>query len=559
MRKMRIGSRILLGFGIVLVLTVGLGGYALYEQAAVRAFSEQMDSRDFRVLDTFRQIDKAEQEMRATREQVLADALLLKDHIAGAEPAVHQRDWERNKEQNLKLLADLESSTASFESTSLSQTRSAQWRRIRLTAREAQAALKELAPQVEIQFAMVNRGELAQAIAHMPVLDRLRDAFEAKLTDAQRLTEEQIGTGRGEIADYYRRTRTSVVIGLVVAVLAGILCSVFIQRSITRPLEGFMRFVERVGKGDLTEQADVARRDELGDLARSLNQMVAGLKDVAGQTRSIAEHLNAATAEILASTQQQGASTAEQAAAVQQANATMAEISQSGSQISERAKQVAAAAEATSSASTVGLESVQNTTATMESIGDQAGAVAENVIALSEKTQAVGEIIATVNDIAEQSHLLALNASIEAAAAGEYGRSFSVVAQEMKSLADQSKQATIQVRSILGDIQKAINSSVMLTEEAVKRVESGRQQAEVADRAIRALTDNIQESVRAFQQIVAGSNQQQIGFEQVTQAFRNIGVASQQTAASTKQSEQAAANLNALAQQLRSAVERYRI
>jgi methyl-accepting chemotaxis protein len=164
-----------------------------------------------------------------------------------------------------------------------------------------------------------------------------------------------------------------------------------------------------------------------------------------------------------------------------------------------------------------------------------------------------------VNDIAEQSHLLALNAAIEAAAAGEHGRSFSVVAGEMKNLADQSKQATVQVRSILGDIQKAITSSVMLTEEAVKRVESGRQQAEVADRTIRQLTGNIQQSVQAFQQIVAGSGQQQVGFEQVTQAVKNIGVASEQTAMSTKQSEKAAANLNALAQQLRAAVERYHL
>jgi methyl-accepting chemotaxis protein len=133
------------------------------------------------------------------------------------------------------------------------------------------------------------------------------------------------------------------------------------------------------------------------------------------------------------------------------------------------------------------------------------------------------------------------------------------VASEMKNLASQSKQATVQVRSILGDIQRSITSSVMLTEEAVKRVESGRQQANVADRTIRQLTDNIEESVRAFQQIVGGSSQQQIGFEQVTEAFRNIGIASQETATGTKQSEKAVANLAVLSHQLRSAVERYRL
>jgi methyl-accepting chemotaxis protein len=99
----------------------------------------------------------------------------------------------------------------------------------------------------------------------------------------------------------------------------------------------------------------------------------------------------------------------------------------------------------------------------------------------------------------------------------------------------------------------------MLTEEAVKRADSGRQQAGIADQTIRKLTESVEESVRAFQQIVGGSSQQQIGFEQVTHAFRNIGVATQQTATSTKQSEKAAANLSSLAQELRSAVARYRV
>jgi methyl-accepting chemotaxis protein len=237
----------------------------------------------------------------------------------------------------------------------------------------------------------------------------------------------------------------------------------------------------------------------------------------------------------------------------------MEEVTQSGTQISERAKQVAAAAEATSTASHAGLQAVQNTTRTMEGIREQAEAVAENVLTLSEKTQAIGEIIATVNDVAEQSHLLALNAAIEAAAAGEHGRSFAVIANEVKNLADQSREATVQVRSILGDIQKGINTSVMLTEEAVKRVETGKQQADIADRTIREMSENIQGSVQAFQQIVAGSNQQQIGFTQVMQAVRDIGEASKQSAGGTRQLEKAAMNLTALAQQLQKTVERYQI
>jgi methyl-accepting chemotaxis protein len=559
MTNMRIGARLLLAFGVVVALSVAMGLFALAKQAVLQDRTQQMENRDFATLDALRGITRSEEQMRATRETVFLSAVLRKDRMPGEDPAIGQRQWFQFRDQNLQLLTQLESDAAVWEQSAVTGQRAAMWGRVKVAANDAEESLRSVSPVVERHFALLNEGRILDAIADAANVERVARAYQAKLADAQRATQEQIDAGRANLAALGAQTRNAVLSAIVITAFTGVLFAALIHHSITRPLKEFMAVVEKVGQGDLTGQAPASRRDELGDLGRSLNRMVMGLREVATQTRAVAENLNAATAEILASTQQQAASTAEQAAAVQQANATMAEISQSGAQISDRARDVAATAEATSTASAAGLESVQNTTATMERIREQAEAVAENVLNLSEKTQAVSEIISSVNDISEQSHLLALNAAIQAAAAGENGRSFSVVANEMKNLAAQSKQATVQVRSILGDIQKAITSSVMLTEEAVKRVESGRQQAEVADRAMRELTDNIEESVRAFQQIVGGSGQQRIGFEQVTQAFRSIGIASQETANSTKQSEKAAANLNAMAQQLRSTVERYKV
>ena len=538
-----------------------LGLYALRQQASARDFSREVDSRDARVITALQQLGRNESRMRVRRQHALINHLLRRQRLPASDPQEYAREWFESRERNMRLLTDLENAAGKYgeASVAISPDRMALWRQIQSAARESREALRALGAEGEAQLAMAERGDFAAVAAHIPVMERIRGAFEARIAEAERLTDQQVELGRAEIAGYFDDVRNSVIAAIILTAALGVALATLLQRSITQPLAAFMGFVERVGHGDLTGQAPVDRNDELGDLARGLNQMVVGLKDVASQARRMAEDLGAATSEILASTQEQAASASQQAAAVQQANATMSQITQAGAQISDRARQVAASAEATTGASGAGLQSVQNTFTTMESIREQAEAVADNVVALSEKTQAVGEIIATVNDIAEQSHLLALNAAIEAAAAGEHGRSFSVVASEMKNLADQSKQATVQVRAILGDIQKAINSSVMLTEEAVKRVESGRQQAGSADRAIRTLADNIEESVQAFQQIVGGSSQQQIGFEQVSQAFRSIGVAAQQTATSTRQSEKAASNLNALAQQLRAVVEKYRI
>src|SRR5207302_10645214 len=198
-------------------------------------------------------------------------------------------------------------------------------------------------------------------------------------------------------------------------------------------------------------------------------------------------------------------------------------------------------------------------TRTMDAVREQVEAFAEHIVALSEKTQAVGEIIAAVNDIAERSNLLALNAAIEAAGAGEHGSRFAVVAGEMKNLADQAKESTAQVQTILGAIQKGINSAVMLTEEAVKRAEAGKEQAETTEGVIRQLAETTQESVHAFEQIIAATNQQQIGVDQVTQGMKDIRQAAGQSAAATGQLEQAMANVNALSQQLQKAVGRYKI
>jgi methyl-accepting chemotaxis protein len=329
--------------------------------------------------------------------------------------------------------------------------------------------------------------------------------------------------------------------------------------SITRPLAEFQQFVTAIGEGDLTQKSVLERDDELGKLAVGLNRMVARLKTTAQQTRAATENLSTATMEILASAREQSALTGEQVAAYQQTSATMQEVSKSCLQIAERAKQVTAAAEAVSLANTSGLDAVQKTNQSVEAIHEQAEAVAQNIVSLSEKTQLVGDILATVNDIAEQSHLLALNAAIEAAAAGEHGRSFSVVASEIKNLADQSKAATVQVKSILGDIQKEINTSVMLTEEAVKRVDLGKHQAVEAASAIRNLAANIDESVQAFQQIAAGTNQQQIGFDNVMQAMKSLSRGAEQAATSTRQTEKTAATLTKVSAQLRTATEAYRL
>ena len=434
---------------------------------------------------------------------------------------------------------------------------------------QQQHRLDVLEPVIASRLALISESiELRRNNGERAAVAEIVQKHGKKLMDNIRLqinemmdAESALLRQRTEEADAATRFATITTIGGgVLALLLMFLFSSFISSGIVRSLAALVKSAEAIAQGDLRQgNLTVISEDEIGRLTTVFNKMTDSLRELARQNLVGTENLNTSAAEILASIQQQAASAKEQASAVHETTTTMEEVRQSGLQISERAKRVAADAEATTTITASGLKSVQDAVRTMTAIREQVEQVAGNIVALSEKNQAVGDIVATVTDIAEQANLLALNAAIEAAAAGEHGRSFSVVANELKNLAEQAKQGTVQVRSILGEIQKGINSAVMLTEEAVKRVESGKQQTDVAERTIRQMGETTQQSVSAFQQIVAATSQQHIGFEQVGQALVNIRQASEQTASGTGQLEKATASLNALGQQLRKSVERYKI
>jgi methyl-accepting chemotaxis protein len=563
--KLTIGQRILLGLGVVEVLAVGLGIYMLICLYQVHAIGSTIANRDIKILTQLGEVAQKGAETLALRDEVLVGHLLRRANLPGLAPRILENPekrldaWRKRHQETDDLLAQIKEQALEDAQYATSPQRGEQWKRIADKVEAVAQARRKLREATEPFFEQLGKEKFDGLPEQIRLMNERHRDFDERLNESIKLTQDQTRIGDELSTRDYRSAWWAVLGGLAFMQVLGLVSGIVIQRSVTGPLRTFMQFVEQVGQGDLTHKAPPSRVGELDQFGRCLDGMVAGLRDLSGQLVSATQNLNAAAAQIMASIQEQASGTREQAAAVQEITATVEEVNQSGNQIADRARQVAAAAEAASSSSTVGLQAMQAVAGSVQEIREQVEAFADHIISLSEKTQAVGDIIAAVNDIAERSNLLALNAAIEAAGAGEHGNRFAVVAGEMKSLADQAKESTLQVQRILVDIQKGISSSVMLTEEAVKRTEAGSEQAETSTQVIHQLADTTQSSVHAFQQIIAATNQQQIGFDQVTQGMKDIRQAAEQSATATAQLEMAVANVTVLSQQLQKAVGRYRL
>jgi methyl-accepting chemotaxis protein len=396
-----------------------------------------------------------------------------------------------------------------------------------------------------------------------------------------------------------RFTRNLIItIGIIFLLLASGFFY-FFARSLTLPLISVVKAAQNIAGGDLAvEVTSEARQDEIGSLARAFTLMIQSLRektqiaekiaasdltvkvtplsdaDTLGnafatmvekqrsQIQGVIEGINvlaSSGSEIMASVSQLTSGAAETATSVSETTTTVEEVKQTAEVTSQKAKHVSELGQKSVEISRTGLKSIEDTVNGMNRIREQMESIADMVVRLSEQSQAIGEIIATVNDIAEQSNLLAVNASIEAAKAGEQGKGFAVVAQEIRSLAAQSKQATTQVRNILFDVQKAIGSAVMATEQGSKAVEEGVKLSTQAGESIDVLAESVTEATNAAIQIAASSQQQLIGMDQVVSAMENIRESSLQMASSTKQTEKAAHDLHNLGQRLQEIVKLYKV
>jgi methyl-accepting chemotaxis protein len=349
-----------------------------------------------------------------------------------------------------------------------------------------------------------------------------------------------------------------VVLSIGLAALA-VGASLYWATQFSRPILSLVPFLKSVAAGDLSKGISVERQDELGMLAAAANDMADQLRKVLHDLQQASIQITGASTQVLTAAEEHASGSVQQAASIAQVTATMEELTNTAKQIAMSATSVEKIADDSAQAAHAGYASVEEALAAMEKIRRRVADISGKTLLLGERSQRISEVLNLIKDIAGEIHLLAVNAAIESAAAGEHGKRFAVVASEVRRLAERTRESAEEIKGIVGEIQSATNTSVLATEQGVKEVENGVSLATRARGSLEEIIQMVDRTTQAIRQITFATQQQQSASEQIVQTMREVAEVTRQAAAGMKQSASSVGELNVLADQFKTRVREFKL
>ena len=537
-RRLNISSRSAVGFGLIGLMVLALGLFALKQMAEMRKESSEVDQNWLPSLISLGNLNGGMQRMRA-----LTMRMVLLTHDDARRATLQALD---------RLTDEVNRTKADYEHMLTTAAEKAAYERFGTSQ-----ALYTIEQRKVLELANQGAREQAMEVINGSMSGHA-DAMTAALYELQRINGEEAGLAAQRARAAYDTAFNWVIITLIMAAFATVALAVLFTRSIVRPLGQAVEVAEAVASGDLTRDFTIEGNDEPARLLAALKAMQAnlrstlqGISESSNQLASAAEELNTVTEDSTRGLHQQNHEIEQAATAVNEMTAAVDEV----------ARNAVATSEASRESDTTAQHGRQQVIRTVESIGLLAGDVtttANQVEQLAGQVRDISKVLDVIRSIAEQTNLLALNAAIEAARAGEAGRGFAVVADEVRALAHRTQQSTQEIEQMIGDVHQGTDKAVQAMQASNERARTTLDVARTAGEALDDITRAISQISERNLVIASASEEQAQVAREVDRNLVNIRDLSLQTSAGANQTSAASQELARLAISLNELVARFR-
>lgn len=353
--------------------------------------------------------------------------------------------------------------------------------------------------------------------------------------------------------------RATIIVMVISAVAASI--AFFIQRSIVQPVATAVEALKDIaeGEGDLTRRLEVKSNDEVGELCRWFNVFIERIHDIVAEFAGIVQTLDASSQQLMATTKETERGVVQQQSEIQQVVTAVREMASVVADVAHNVSETAENAEHADSESSSGRQVVVNTMAQIENLARDINAASDVIDKLRQETDNIGSVLDVIRGIAEQTNLLALNAAIEAARAGEQGRGFAVVADEVRTLASRTQTSTQEIQEMIERLQTGAREAVAMMEKGTAQAEESVHQAEAASRSLEAITTGVSSIKAKTVQIASASEEQSAATREMEANMDNISSVAESTASGSSQIASSSAELAQMAESMSKIVRQFKL
>lgn len=538
-RDLKVATKLLLSFSVVMLLTIFLGLFSIAQLAKVNAGTRELGTNWMPSTNLVSELDHTLQTYRRSEFQ----------HILSTEKSDMDRYEKRMVDilaQGSKIREEYQKLISSDEEKKLFE--------------EYQAKLKQYLDENKKLVELSRQNKNAEALAV------LRGASNKSLTETEEVLRKLIDLNKKGGVDEYKKaeklygvSRMLIGVTLAVCVFLGISLALLVARIISKPLTSGVEVANRIAGGDLTVQVQVDSADETGQLMNAMQSMVENLRTMISRTAEISTGIASASAELRATAETISTGAEEVANQTNTVATAGEEMSSTSSDIARNCTMAADASRMTIDSANSGAAVVNETIRGMSVIAERVQQSSRTVEALGARSDQIGQIVGTIEDIADQTNLLALNAAIEAARAGEQGRGFAVVADEVRALAERTTRATREISEMIKSIQSETKEAVKAMGEGVHEVEKGTESSMRSGQALEDILSRINEVAMQVSQIATAAEEQTATTSEVSMNIQQISEVVQQTARGAEETANAASVLAEQANELQDLIKRFKL